>query len=271
MSETDNMMAIANAPSTDGVALRSDDGLCGKTAFVTGSAQGLGAGVAQGLWDRGCNVVLADVNARSNEATAHAIDADGERVQALHVDVGDPASADESFRAALERWGTVDILVNNAAVTAARSLWQITMDEWDDVMSVNLRGVFIMSRIAGRHMRDSGGGRIVNIASLAGQMARPSGAHYAASKGGVIALTRVFASELAADGVTVNAVAPAIVDTPMLQAIGAERVQQLTRQVPVGRAGTTEEVAALVAFLASDDAGYITGATCDINGGMLMR
>jgi 3-oxoacyl-[acyl-carrier protein] reductase len=246
-------------------------GLEGRTAFVTGTAQGLGAELAEGLWARGCNVAMADVDSDRNDATARAIDAEGARVLPLRADVADPRSAEDSFAEAVERWGTVDILVNNAAVTDAKPLWDIGLDEWDRVMAVNLRGVFVMSRIAGDHMRSGGGGRIVNIASLAGQMARPSGAHYAASKGGVLALTRVFASELASQGVTVNAVAPAIVDTPMLRSIPTEKIEQLKRQIPVGRVCAPAEVAALVAFLASDSAGYITGATFDINGGVLMR
>lgn len=243
----------------------------GRTAFVTGTAQGLGAELAEGLWARGCNVVMADVDGDRNDATAEGIDADGTRVLPLHADVADLRSAEDSFTAAVERWGSVDILVNNAAVTEVKPLWDIALDEWDRVLAVNLRGVFVLSRIAGEHMRTNGGGRIVNIASLAGQMARPSGAHYAASKGGVLALTRVFASELASSGVTVNAVAPAIVDTPMLRTIPPEKIEQLKRQIPVGRVCAPAEVAALVAFLASDAAGYITGATFDINGGVLMR
>jgi 3-oxoacyl-[acyl-carrier protein] reductase len=263
----DRETTVAGAPA----GALDQGALAGRTAFVTGSAQGLGAELAEGLWARGCNVAMADVDSDRNDATARAIDADGARVLALHADVADLRSAEDSFAAAVERWGSVDILVNNAAVTEVKPLWDIALDEWDRVLAVNLRGVFLLSRIAGHHMRTNGGGRIVNIASLAGQMARPSGAHYAAAKGGVLSLTRVFASELASSGVTVNAVAPAIVDTPMLRTIPPEKIEQLKRQIPVGRVCAPAEVAALVAFLASDAAGYITGATFDINGGVLMR
>lgn len=243
----------------------------GATAFVTGSAKGLGSALAGGLYEQGCNVVLADIDEPTNSATAETLDPSGERTQTLHVDVGDPASVTESFEAAVRRWGSVEILINNAAVTNITSIWDISLEEWERVLAVNLRSVFLMSRLAGAHMRELGYGRIINIASLAGQAARPSGAHYAASKGGVIALTRVFANDLASDGVTVNAVAPAIVDTPMLRAIGEDRIKALTEAIPVGRVCNPREVAAVVCFLASRQAGYITGATYDINGGVLMR
>jgi 3-oxoacyl-[acyl-carrier protein] reductase len=245
--------------------------LNGATAFVTGTARGLGSALASALYARGCNVVLADIDGSTNDTTAETIDPSGARTQTLRVDVGDPASVTRSFEAALDRWGSIEILVNNAAVTNITPIWDISLEEWDRVLAVNLRSVFLMSRLAGAQMRQAGYGRIINIASLAGQAARPSGAHYAASKGGVIALTRVFANDLASSGVTVNAVAPAIVDTPMLRAIGEERIQALTAAIPVGRVCNPLEVAAVVCFLASAEAGYITGATFDINGGVLMR
>ena len=243
----------------------------GQTALVTGTARGLGVALARGFLERGANVVLADVDADGNAETLQTLGGDETRLQALTLDLSDPAAIEHGFAAATARWGAVDILVNNAAQARAVSLWDIDLAEWQRILSVNLTGLFVLSRLAAGAMRERGRGRIVNIASLAGQMARPSGAHYAASKGGVIALTRVFAAELAAWGVTVNAVAPAIVDTPMFQAIGPERAEALKASIPVKRVGTPEEVAALVCFLASPAAGFITGATYDINGGVLMR
>jgi 3-oxoacyl-[acyl-carrier protein] reductase len=245
--------------------------LVGRTAMVTGTARGLGIALARGLFDRGANVVLADVDEAGNAETLRGLGGDDSRIQTVSLDVADRQSIEAGFAAAVRRWGTVDILVNNAAITRAVSLWDIAPEEWDRVLAVNLTGVFLLSRFAGLHMRERSFGRIINIASLAGQMARPSGAHYAASKGGLLALTKVFAAELAAAGVTVNAIAPAIVDTPMLQTIGAERIAQLAAAIPVKRVCRPEEVAALACFLASPAAGFITGATYDINGGTLMR
>jgi 3-oxoacyl-[acyl-carrier protein] reductase len=243
----------------------------GQTALVTGTARGLGVALARGFFDRGANVVLADIDTAANDETFRSLGGDAQRLQCVTVDLADPVAVVRAFAAAAERWGAIDILVNNAAQARAVSLWEIDLADWQQVLSVNLTGLFVLSRLAAAAMRARGAGRIVNIASLAGQMARPSGAHYAASKGGVIALTRVFAAELAASGVTVNAVAPAIVDTPMFQAIGPERAEALKAAIPVKRVGTPEEVAALVCFLASPAAGFITGATYDINGGVLMR
>jgi 3-oxoacyl-[acyl-carrier protein] reductase len=243
----------------------------GRTAFVTGTARGLGVALARGFLERGANVVLADVDAAGNAETFRALGGDESRLQALDLDLTDPDAIERGFAEAADRWGAIDILINNAAQARAVSLWDIDLADWQRILSVNLTGLFVLTRIAARAMRERGHGRIVNIASLAGQMARPSGAHYAASKGGVLALTRVFAAELASSGVTVNAVAPAIVDTPMFQAIGPERAAALTAAIPVKRVCTPDEVAALVCFLASRDAGFITGATYDINGGVLMR
>jgi 3-oxoacyl-[acyl-carrier protein] reductase len=243
----------------------------GRTAFITGTARGLGVALAAGFLDRGANLVLADADEAGNARTFAALGGDADRIQRLALDLTEPAAIERGFGDAVARWGSVDILVNNAAQARAVSLWDIELAEWERILSVNLTGLFLLSRLAAAHMRGRGSGRIVNIASLAGQMARPSGAHYAASKGGVIALTRVFAAELAASGVTVNAVAPAIVDTPMFQEIGPERAAALTASIPVKRVCRPDEVAALVCFLASPAAGFITGATYDINGGVLMR
>ena len=163
-------------------------------------------------------------------------------------------------------------LVNNAARTEFRSFWEIDVEEWDDVLATNLRGTFLGCRVVGAALRERGAGRIVNLASDAGHAASgASGAHYAASKAGVVAVTRRAATELAPHGVTVNAVAPAAIDGPLARSVLQDRLDDELRAIPVGRLGRPEEVAALVSFLLSDDAGYITGATLDVNGGVLMR
>jgi 3-oxoacyl-[acyl-carrier protein] reductase len=163
-------------------------------------------------------------------------------------------------------------MVNNAARTPSTCLWDIGADEWDDVLAVNLRGSFFGCRIAGRHMRERSAGRIVNLGSMAGQQASAAtGVHYAASKAGVIALTRAFAQALAPHGVTVNALAPAAVRSPVLEAMDESRQRTLAAGIPLGRFGEPEEVAAAVLYLASPAAAFITGATLDLNGGRLMR
>ena len=164
------------------------------------------------------------------------------------------------------------MLVNNAARTEFSSFWEIDVDEWDDVLATNLRGTYLGCRVVGAQMRDRGAGRIVNLASVAGQRgASATGVHYAASKAAIVALTRHAATALAGHGVTVNAVAPAAIDGPMVSLVPPEKVEAMVKTIPVGRLGRGEEVAAAVAYLASDAAGFVTGATLDVNGGMLMR
>ncbi|MBA2461734.1 MAG: SDR family oxidoreductase [Actinobacteria bacterium] len=241
----------------------------GRTALVTGAAQGLGEAIARALAARGANVVVTDVELEGAEAVAADL---GEHATALALDVRERASFERAFGAAIERFGRVDVLVNNAARTVLRPFWEIDDEEWDDVLATNLRSVFIGCQIAGPHMREHGFGRIVNLASLAGQQGGTvAGAHYAAAKAGIIVLTKIVARELAPHGVTVNAIAPAAVRTPVLDALPPERVEALAATIPVGRVGRPEEVAAVAAFLASDDAGYVTGATWDVNGGLFMR
>jgi 3-oxoacyl-[acyl-carrier protein] reductase len=209
--------------------------------------------------------VLADVNVEGAGAVARSL---GDRARAVECDV----RSKESLRRVVGDVDAVDVMVNNAARTVARPFWEIEEDEWDDVLAVNLRGVFFGCQLAGERMRERGRGRIINLASLAGQQGGAvAGAHYAASKAGIIVLTKMVAQELAPHGVTVNAIAPAAVRTPVMDAMPADRLEAVRQRIPVGRFGEAEEVGALAAFLASDEAGYITGATLDVNGGLFMR
>jgi 3-oxoacyl-[acyl-carrier protein] reductase len=236
-----------------------------RTVVVTGAARGLGEAIARRLHADGDRVVLADLDLAG--------------VEELAAELGSAASAVEHDVRSLGSWqrllaGTdeVDVLVNNAARTEFSSFWEIDVDEWDDVLATNLRGTYLGCRVVGAQMRDRGAGRIVNLASVAGQRgASATGVHYAASKAAIVALTRHAATALADHGVTVNAVAPAAIDGPMVSLVPPEKVEAMVRTIPVGRLGRGEEVAAAVAYLASDAAGFVTGATLDINGGMLMR
>ena len=233
-------------------------------AIVTGAAQGIGEAIARRLHADGYEVALADIG----DAELVASDL-GEGARAHALDVRDLDSW-ERLVAALD--GDVYALVNNAARTEFRSFWEIDVDEWDDVLATNLRGTYLGCRAVGEALRGLGRGRIVNLASDAAFAASGgSGVHYAASKAGVVAVTRRAATELAPYGVTVNAVAPAAIDGPLARSVLRDRLDEKLADIPVARLGRAEEVAAIVAFLLSDDAGYITGATLDVNGGVVMR
>ncbi|MEU9331837.1 SDR family NAD(P)-dependent oxidoreductase [Streptomyces sp. NPDC048290] len=243
-----------------------------RVALVTGAGRGIGAAIAVRLHGLGLRVALLDRDGDAVAALARRLDPAGRTVCHLVADVGDAGASEAAVRMLAERWGPPDVLVNNAARTAGGSVWDIGLDEWDAVMAVNLRGVFALTRLCGWEMRRRGWGRIVNLASLAGQQGGTlAGAHYSAAKAGVVVLTKVFARELAPYGVTVNAVAPAAVRTPAVADLGADAVADAVRAIPVGRLGRPEEVAGLVAYLVGEDGGFVTGATFDVNGGAHMR
>jgi 3-oxoacyl-[acyl-carrier protein] reductase len=243
-----------------------------RVALVTGAAQGIGAVVAETLHRGGAKVAVADVQVDAATQRSAAIDPTSTRALPVEVDVRSRESVARAFETAEAALGPIDILVNNAAITAQGSVWEIEPDDWDDVLTVNLRGTLLCCQIAGPAMAGRGFGRIVNLASLAGQQGGTvAGAHYAASKAGVLVLTKILAKELAGKGVTVNAVVPAAIRGPVMDTVPADRLAALESTIPVGRFGEAREVAALVEFLCSADAGYITGAALDINGGLGMR
>jgi 3-oxoacyl-[acyl-carrier protein] reductase len=246
-----------------------DQPLQGRTAIVTGSTRGLGEAMARELHARGAQVCVTGRNTGRAEEIAHEL---GGGAWASHLEASSRESFAELVEAALGRWGRIDILVNNAGITPPTPFFEIGDEEWDDVLATNLRSVFIGCQLVAPLMRAERSGRIVNHASLAGQQGGVvAGVHYAASKAGIVVLTKVLARELAADGVTVNAIAPAAIEAPIMAEMPPEALDRARSAIPVGRFGRPEEVASLVAYLCSDDAAYITGATFDINGGLNMR
>jgi 3-oxoacyl-[acyl-carrier protein] reductase len=242
-------------------------------ALVTGGAHGLGAAIAGALRNAGFRVGIGDLDESGAAATARRLDPDGDLVMPLPLDVRDAASFENARDRLVSRWGSLEALVNNAAVTAAKPVLDISPAEFDAVLAVNVRGTFIGSQVFGREFKARGYGRIVNIASLAGQNGgTATGAHYAASKGAILTLTKVFARDLAAFGVTVNAIAPGPLDTPAVhQTVPADRLAQLSAGIPVGSLGDPAFVADMAARLCARDAGFVNGATWDINGGLFMR
>jgi 3-oxoacyl-[acyl-carrier protein] reductase len=243
-----------------------------RVALVTGAGRGIGAAIATRLHRMGCRVALLDRDGDAAAERARELDPGRGTTLSLAVDVDDVEEMEAAVRRVTDTWHAPDILVNNAARTVAGSVWDIELDEWDAVMATNLRSVFALTRLCAQQMRRRGWGRVINLASLAGQQGGTlAGAHYSAAKAGVLVLTKVFARELAAHGVTVNAVAPAAVLTPVADELGTAAGSEAAWGIPVGRMGRPDEVAALVAYLVSEEAAYVTGATFDINGGVHMR
>lgn len=241
-------------------------------AVVTGATQGLGATIAARLAASGARVIVTGEDRHAAADAADTIDPTGRTVSSAKLDVRLRADHESVLAAAIERYGKVDILVNNAAVTVSNGFFDIPDDEWDLVQSVNLRGAFLGMQVFGAHMRDLGWGRIVNHASIAGQQGGAvAGAHYAAAKAGMIVLTKILAAQVAGAGVTVNAIAPAAIEGPAMASMPPERIAAVQSNIPVGRFGTAMEVAGAVVYLCSDDAGYVTGTTIDVNGGLHMR
>jgi 3-oxoacyl-[acyl-carrier protein] reductase len=242
-------------------------------ALVTGAANGLGTVIARALHAAGYRVAFADIDAEGAVRAARDADASGTTAAGFALDVRD-AAAFERVRADLvERWGSLEVLVNNAALQRATPLFDISTAEFDEVLGTNAGGTFAGSQVVGRYFQARRYGRIVNVASLAGQNGgTATGAHYAASKGAILTLTKVFARELAPFGVTVNAIAPGPLDLDSVRRlVPPERLATLVDAIPVKTLGDPAFIAGLVVRLAARDAGFVTGATWDVNGGLFMR
>ncbi|WP_377291862.1 SDR family NAD(P)-dependent oxidoreductase [Rhizobium sp. SG2393] len=244
-----------------------------QTAVVTGAARGLGAEIARALHRAGFRVVITDVEAEAGTSLASELDLAGETAVTATLDVSKPGDFQDVLDKCVERWGSVEVLVNNAARTAVKPLLEIDPADFNAVLATNAGGTFAGSQIFGRHFKARGFGRIVNLASLAGQNGgTATGAHYAASKGAILTLTKVFARDLAPFGVTCNAIAPGPMDTPMVRSvITPEKMAGALAGIPVGHLGDPVFVAELVALLAGPTAAFVNGACWDVNGGIYMR
>jgi len=243
--------------------------LTGRVALVTGASRGIGRAIALRLAQAGAFVVAA---ARADNAaeTAAAIAAAGGKAEAVSLDVNDQESVKAFVSGAVERHGRVDILVNNAGITRDTLLLRMKREDWDAVLQTNLTAAFACSQAVLKPMLKQQGGRIVNITSVVGQAGQAGQVNYAASKAGLIGFTKALAQEVASRNITVNAVAPGLIESDMTRALPAEAQAALLARVPLKRAGAAEDVAHAVCFLASDEASYITGHVLAVNGGMYM-
>jgi len=242
--------------------------LNGKVALVTGAARGLGRVIAEALAEAGAKVACIDVNVETLAETVAAIRAAGGTAEAIACDVTQGEKVNETVDKVVEMWGGLNILVNNAGVTRDNVLVRMKDEQWDLVLNINLRGTFLFTRAAARPMMKARQGRIINIASVSGLMGNPGQVNYSASKAGVIGLTRTVAAELAGRNVTVNAVAPGFIATEMTAKLGEEILQEVRKQIPLGRLGDPQDIADAVLFLASDAASFITGHVLTVDGGL---
>lgn len=247
------------------------ESLAGKTAFVSGASQGIGRACAMALARMGARVALAARNEAKLETVAQEIAAGGGQAKPFLMDVSDEASIQSTAKAAIAHFGTVEILVNNAGITRDTLLLRMKRADWDAVMTTNLTGAFLLTQALLNPMLRGRWGRIINVSSVVGRVGQAGQANYAASKAGLIGFTRSMARELASRSVTVNAVAPGYIETAMTAVLDDKQREAMLSHIPLGRAGTEEEVANAVAFLASPQAGYITGHVLDINGGLFMN
>lgn len=242
----------------------------GSIALVTGANRGIGRAICLELASRGADILVAGRQLDACEEVAEAVRALGRQAASLELDVSNAQSIEVAAKEAFAKWGRVDILVNNAGVTRDTLLLRMSEEDWDTVLDTNLKGAFLLTKAVAREMLRKRSGSIINIASIVGLMGQAGQCNYAASKAGLIAFTKSAAREFAARGVRVNAVAPGFIQTRMTDALPAATQEQMLSMIPLHRFGMPEDVAKVTAFLASDDASYITGQVLGVNGGMLM-
>jgi 3-oxoacyl-[acyl-carrier protein] reductase len=244
--------------------------LAGKVALITGASQGIGRATALALAEVGARVGVAARNEEKLAALVQEIAGQGGEAFAVKMDVADGEQIKAGFKAVLEKFGKLDILVNNAAITRDGLAMRMKQEDWDAVIRTNLTGAYLCTQQALGTMMRARSGRIINIASVVAQMGNAGQANYVASKAGLIGLTKAIAMEISSRNVTVNAVAPGFVETPMTDVLSDKVKEELKTRIPLGRMGTGRDVAAAIVFLASDEAAYITGHVLDVNGGLYL-
>jgi len=239
-------------------------------ALVTGAAQGIGRAIALLLARNGADIVVSDINLEKAEETAKEIRAIGPKATAVKVDVSNLSEVERMVEAIIEKLAKIDILVNNAGITRDKLILRMTEEDWDAVLGVNLKGTFNCTKTVIRHMAKQRSGKIVNIASVVGEMGNAGQANYSASKAGVIGLTKTIAREYAQRGINVNAIAPGYIETPMTDALPEKAKEELKKLIPMERLGKPEDVAEAVLFLVCEESSYITGQVLNVNGGIYM-
>jgi 3-oxoacyl-[acyl-carrier protein] reductase len=244
--------------------------LAGKVALVTGAAQGIGKAVALLLARNGADIVVWDINLEKAEETANEIQSIGRKALAVKGDVANWNDVERMVEVILEKFAKIDILVNNAGITRDKLILRMTEEDWDAVLDVNLKGTFHCTKAVVRHMAKQRSGKIVNIASVVGEMGNAGQANYSASKAGVIGLTKTIAREFAQRGLNINAIAPGYIETPMTEALPEKAKEELKKLIPMERLGKPEDVAEAVLFLVSEESSYITGQVLNVNGGIYM-
>ncbi len=240
--------------------------LSNRVAIVTGAARGIGRAIALKLAEKGASAVVSDIAEAGS--VAEEIKALGRQGLAVTADVSVPADVTRLVDATISAYGRVDILVNNAGITRDQLLLRMSDEDWDKVLSVDLKSVFLCTRAVLRHMIKQRWGRIISMASIVGIVGNAGQANYAAAKAGIIGFTRSIAREVASRGITVNAIAPGFIDTPMTQKLDETQREELKKRIPLGYFGTPQDVAEAVAFLASEEARYITGQVLNVDGGL---